>query len=217
MTVVIVEHGRVIVPMAGAVSLPDVITTEFLDAVFEAPLGDPGHIAELHQYLSPADKRKFMLACDLFGDKYFTPYAVAATSWASVAEPDGVWVLRNILYTWEINSWLISRLHADTHGFFFATTIQQGREVIMSAKEFDVHFGDTIESHLRKWLDFFPVRVNQAIAAITEKWVGYEVTIQRGNGLVCEKRMGPPHIEPREWNMASGDTFVSADRTPCPT
>jgi hypothetical protein len=212
MSIVTVEDGRVVLPAAGSIELPTPITADFLDAVFRSPIGDPGHIAELHQYLSADDKQRFEEACTALNteqNKYVEQYAVAAVNWASVAEADGIWKLRDILYSCDIHSWLIDMLHVDMHGFWYA--VKAGSSEIISAAEFEVLYGDTIPEHLRKQLDFYPVRINQALDAMESKWVGYSLTISRGAGIVTVRRRGPPNIHPKDWKMRSGDTFISSE------
>jgi len=223
MNIVQIEDGQVVVP-PEPVALPEVITKEFLDAVFASPIASPGHIAELHLYLTLADKRKFMIACDLFGAEYFDKYAHAAMHWASVGEDDGVWKLNDIIYSADIHSWLIKSVHVTTHGFWYvvspkeniirdANGVEIGRTpIIMSAMEFQIEYGDTIPEHLRRQLEYYPERVNQVLVAIESQWVAYELTLCRGDTIFTEKRLGPPNIDPKEWKLKPGDQFLDAKR-----
>lgn len=202
-----IEDGRVIVPMAGPIELPPEITPELLDAVFASVPGDPGHVAQLHEYLNETDKRRFEDACTELGDPYFGQYALAATQWASLQE-GGRWVLRNIIYHAEIMSWLIDAVHVDSNGFWYAMTRKQQ---LVSAVEFEELYGDSIANHLRRFLQHQPVCINQVIEAIESIWVGYKITVCRAGSLVTEVRRGPPNIPPKDWTYQSGDEFIAAE------
>ncbi len=215
MSTVYLEDGKIVVDMeAPSLELPEEITIEFLDAVFACPIGDPGHIAELHEFLSESEKRRFDDACHC-DETHAKLWAIAAVHWASVGAPAGTWKLTDfdILWKQDIHSWLIDHLYSDRFGFWYAECWNPsgGPNLILSDWEFEARYGDTFAKHLKNVEEFLPIRIARAREAMELPWVKYSLTLMKNDLIVTETVLGPANILPKEWMWPAGTTFVTAD------
>ncbi len=200
-----------IVPHDKIVSLPEVITREFLDAVFGSDMESDGHVHRLHLKLPWSEKTRFEAACNEFGGDYPVFWAMAAIAWASVLNADNRWDPAMFVwcYTEPFPTWLIQEIRLTETGIWFVQLVD---DRLATLEEFVYEYGRTLQEHMEDKLTYDTAVVHDILKTMQEDLVAKQVTLAFPDGSIgMSVRVGPSSVPPKHWQYKAGEEFISAD------
>ncbi len=204
-----VADGRLIVdPDDSKWVLPRRITAEFLTAVFQADVGEDGHIANLFDHLSEIDRDMFANACET-SPAHQIAYSDAFVQWAIVGGDGGKWDVNTftIGYRRKVGSWLITEVLVDSPSGVWYAINPQG---IWSEREFDFRYGQNMQDHLRRYAEERLIVTESIVKTITQPLETKRVTLVAPDGNVVVRNLtGPPSVQVKLWELPAGHQWMA--------
>ncbi len=205
------QGGRVIVPPDKVVLLPEVLTSEFLDAVFSSEQESDGHVHRIHLKLPWAEKVRFEATCTEFGDDYQAKWAQAAIAWSSILNQDNQWDLGMFVwcYAEPFPTWLIQEIRLTETGIWF---VQLMDNRLATLEEFSFEYGRTLQEHLQDKVTYDTSIVHDIIKTMSEELIAQKVVLSFSDGSIgATVRVGPASVPPKHWQYKTGEEFIGVD------